>query len=152
MEITYLPADASDIAPILEQSLALVERYEDFATIDKEKVFAWLRRKTEKRIGEYTRILCDGETAGWIRACDHGEKLELDDLFILEPFQNRGIGSAVLRKYLTESEKPVFLYVFTRNTGALRLYERLGFHVREQVGETRLIMEQAPGKQESPLP
>ena len=152
MEITYLPADASDIAPILEQSLALVERYEDYATIDKEKVFAWLRRKTEKRIGEYRRILCDGETAGWIRSCDHGEKLELDDLFILEPFQNRGTGTAVLQKYLTESEKPIYFYVFTRNSGALRFYERLGFRVRERVGETRLIMEQIPGKQDSPLP
>ena len=145
MEITYLPADESDVGLILEQSLSLVERYEDFSTIDKEEVFAWLRRKTEKRIGEYTRILCDGVTAGWIRACDHGEKLELDDLFVLPPFQNRGIGTAVLQKYLAESEKPIFFYVFARNSGALRLYERLGFRVRERVGETRLIMEQTPG-------
>jgi len=152
MQITYLPADETDITPILEQSLALVERYEDFSQIDKEEVFAWLRRKTEKRIGEYRRVLCEGELAGWIRACDEGEKLELDDLFILPPFQNRGIGTAVLQKYLAESEKPIYFYVFARNTGALRLYERLGFHVRERVGETRLIMEQVPGKQESPLP
>ena len=144
MEITYLPADETDIAPILEQSLALVERYEDFSTIDKEEVFAWLRRKTEKRIGEYTRILCDGVTAGWIRACDHGEKLELDDLYVLPPFQNRGIGTSVLKKYLAECEKPIFFYVFSHNTGAIRLYERLGFRMRERVGETRLIMEQMP--------
>ena len=144
MEITYLPADETDIAPILEQSLALVERYEDFSTIDKEEVFAWLRRKTEKRIGEYTRILCDGVTAGWIRACDHGEKLELDDLYVLPPFQNRGIGTSVLKKYLAECEKPIFFYVFSHNTGAIRLSERLGFRMRERVGETRLIMEQMP--------
>ena len=144
MEITYLPADESDIAPILAQSLALVERYEDFSTIDREEVLAWLRRKTEKRIGEYRRILCDGETAGWIRAADEREKLELDDLFILPPYQNRGIGTSVLQKYLAESKKPVFLYVFTRNSGAIRLYERQGFRVRERVGETRLIMEREP--------
>ena len=144
MQITYLPADGTDIAPILEQSLALVERYEDFSTIDKEEVLAWLRRKTEKRIGEYRRILCDGETAGWIRAADEREKLELDDLFILPPFQNRGIGTAVLQKYLAEGTKPIYFYVFARNTGAIRLYERLGFRVRERVGETRLIMEQDP--------
>lgn len=144
MKITYLPADETDIAPILEQSLALVERYEDFSAIDKEEVFAWLRRKTEKRIGEYRRILCGWETAGWFRTCDHGDKLELDDLYILPPFQNRGIGTAVLEKTLAESTKPIFFYVFVHNTGALRLYERLGFRVRERVGETRLILEREP--------
>ena len=142
MEISYYPADESDIAPILAQSLALVERYEDFSWIDKEEVLSWLRRKTEKRIGEYRRILCDGVPAGWIRASDEGKQLELDDLFVLPPFQNRGIGTAVLQKYLAESEKPIFFYAFSRNSGALRLYERLGFRVRERVGETRLIMEQ----------
>ena len=150
MEITFLPADETDIAPILEQSLALVERYEDFSIIDKEEVFAWLRRKTERRIGEYTRILCDGVTAGWIRACDEGKKLELDDLYVLPAFQNRGIGTTIIKKTLSESTKPVYFYVFARNTGAIRLYERLGFRVREQVGDTRLIMEQNPG-QEKPL-
>ena len=141
MELRYLPADETDIAPILDQSRALVERYEDFTKLDQAEVLSWLQRKTEKRIAEYSRILCDGETAGWIRACDDGERLELDDLYILPPFQNRGIGTAVLKKYLAESEKPVFFYVFARNTGAIRLYERLGFRLRERVGETRLIME-----------
>lgn len=144
MEISYYPADESDIAPILAQSLALVERYEDFSWIDKEEVLSWLRRKTEKRIGEYRRILCDGVPAGWIRASDEGKQLELDDLYILPAYQNRGIGTAVLQKYLAESAKPIYFYVFTRNTGAIRLYERLGFHVRERVGETRLIMEREP--------
>ncbi len=144
MKTTYLPADETDIGPILAQSRALIERYEDFSSIDREAVFAWIERKTRKRIGEYVRILCDGETAGWIRVCDEGEKRELDDFFILPRFQNRGIGTAALKKFLCESEKPVFLYVFTRNTAAVRLYERLGFRVRETVSDTRVIMEQAP--------
>ena len=141
MELRYLPADETDIAPILDQSRMLVERYEDFSSLDQEEVLNWLKRKTEKHIAEYTRILCDGQTAGWIRVSDDGERMELDDLYSLPPFQNRGIGTAVLKKYLAESEKLIFFYVFARNTCAIRLYERLGFRLRERVGETRLIME-----------
>ena len=74
MQISYLPADETDIAPILAQSRALIERYEDFGSIDRDAVFAWMERKTRKRIGEYVRILCDGETAGWIRVCDDAFK------------------------------------------------------------------------------
>ncbi len=144
MKIEYLPADETDAASILEQSRALIERYEDFSSIDMDAVFAWMERKTEKCIAEYSRILCDGETAGWIRAHDDGEKLELDDLFILPQFRNRGIGTATLRKYLRESGKPIYFYVFSQNAGALRLYERLGFRVRETVSDTRVIMEQEP--------
>ena len=141
MDIQYLPAEETDIAPILEQSRALIERYETFADVSREEVFAWMERKTRKRLHEYRRIVCDGETAGWIRVCDEGERIELDDLYILPPFRNRGIGTETLQKCLCESEKPVYFYVFTENTGAVRLYERLGFRVTERVSATRAIME-----------
>ena len=141
MKIDYLSADETDIAPILEQSKALIERYEDFGSIDREMVFAWITRKMQNCIGEYTRILCDGETAGWIRAHEEGERLELDDLFILPRFQNRGIGTATLQKFIRESGKTISFYVFSRNVGAVRLYERLGFRATETVSHTRHIME-----------
>ena len=47
----------------------------------------------------------------------------------------------MLERCFAEAEGPIFLYVFMRNTGAVRLYERMGFRVREKVGETRYIME-----------
>ncbi len=150
MEIRCFPAEETDVAPILAQSRALLECYEDFKSLDREAVFAWMERKTRKRIGEYRRILCDGETAGWLRVCDHGDRLELDDLYVLPGFQNRGIGTTTLNKLLGESEKPVFLYVFTRNAGAIRLYERLGFRVRETVSENRAIMEREPCENRDP--
>ena len=145
MEITYLPADETDIAPILAQSRALIERYEDLVSIDRKEVFAWMARKTQKRIGEYRRILCNGETAGWVHVCGEGERTELDDLYVLPPFRNRGVGTATLRLLLRESDKPLFFYIFTRYTDAIRLYERLGFHVTETVSPTRAIMTREPG-------
>ena len=141
MEITYLPADETDIAPILAQSRALIERYEDLVSIDRKEVFAWMARKTQKRIGEYRRILCNGETAGWVRVCGEGERTELDDLYVLPAFRDRGVGTAVLRRCLA-CGKPVFFYVFTQNTRAVALYEREGFRKIETVSPTRCLMAQ----------
>ena len=66
--------------------------------------------------------------------------MELDDFYILPQFRGRGIGTAVLEKCIRESSLPIFLYVFTRNTGALNLYQRMGFRIAEQISSTRSIM------------
>ena len=45
---------------------------------------SWMRRKIERGIVSYTRILADGQTAGWYRLvpCDGG--MELEDFYLLE--------------------------------------------------------------------
>ena len=146
MVLTYVPAEHSDAGTIFSLSKALIDAYEDTAAIDYEKVLAWVRRKIETNIGTYTCILCDGQKAGYFRLCPAGGMTELDDLYILPEFRNKGIGTAVLRKCLGEAVLPVMLYVFTKNTGAMALYSRLGFRIQEYVGGTRCIMVRSPGE------
>lgn len=144
MELTFSPADAGDIEPIFSLSKDLIDRYEDLASIDYGKVLAWVRRKIEGNIGEYTRVLLNGEPSGYYRLCPAEGMMELDDLYILPRFQRRGIGTAVIKKCCGETNLPVMLYVFTRNSGAVSLYQRLGFRVTETVGATRCIMVKNP--------
>lgn len=120
------------------------DRYEDLASIDYGKVLAWVRRKIEGNIGEYTRVLLNGEPAGYYRLCPAEGMMELDDLYILPQYQRRGIGTAVIKKCCGETNLPVMLYVFTRNSDAVSLYQRLGFRVTETVGATRCIMVKNP--------
>ena len=96
------------------------------------KVLAWVRRKIEENIAEYRRILRDGIHVGYYRLAPDDDGRELDDLYIFPEFQNRGIGTAVIRQCCAQG--PVNLYVFTKNTGALALYRRLGFREIRQVG------------------
>lgn len=70
--------------------------------------------------------------------------MELDDLFILPDFRGRGIGSAVIRRCCEESALPVQLYVFQRNRGAFRLYERMGFRVVREINDSRYVMQRTP--------
>ena len=140
MKLKYEAATVADIEVLFGFNKALIDSYEDSSAIDYDEVLAWVRRKLEKRLYEYSRILCDGKLAGYIRVSEGGNEVELDDLYIISEYRGKGIGSAVLKGCVEKSDKPIFFYVFKKNTRAIALYERLGFVVDEKVGETRYIM------------
>ena len=144
MQLRFLPASEADIPLIYAQCVALVEAYEDMERIDRESVFAWLRRKIQSNIREYTCVWVQGQKAAFYHLSPGEDTWELDDLYVLEPFRNRGIGSAILKKCCEEASKPLFLYVFTGNRRAMELYRRHGFTVTETVGDTRCIMTRRP--------
>ena len=137
MNLQFLPAEKEDIPVIYAQAKNLIDNYEDVASIDYDKVLAWVSRKISSCIAEYCKVCLDGEVCGYYRLCQDGE---LDDLYILPLFQNRGIGSEILKKCINDSLNPIYLYVFSRNIRAISFYERFGFAVKERVGNTRLIL------------
>lgn len=141
MQITYETAAAADVEAIFAMSKALIDRYEDVANIDYDKVLQWVHRKIERFIGEYQRVQKDGTLAGYVHFSRDGERMELDDLYILPEYRGCGLGTAVIEKCCAETELPVYLYVFIRNEGAVRLYERLGFRIIETIGNSRHIMQ-----------
>ncbi len=140
-EIGYGPARPEDAEAILAFAEALVREYEDMARIDPAEVFAWMRRKVTGRIGEYVRVTADGKTAAYYRFAPAAGRMELDDLYVLPECRGRGIGSEIVRRCCAATDLPVFLYVFRGNGRAVALYERLGFRITEEVGETRLVMQ-----------
>ena len=59
-----------------------------------------------------------------------GSMLEIHRLYVLRPFQRRGIGVALLQQALSapsSAERPVRIDVWENNQDARRLYERFGF-------------------------
>ena len=139
MQLTYEPARPEDGPVIFGFAKELIGAYETDPKLDLEMALGWTKRKIEKRIDEYTRVLCDGEVAGYYRFAPDGDKMELDDLYVLPEYRNRGVGTAVLRRCLAQG-KPIYFYVFTGNARAVALYEREGFHKAEDVSPTRMIM------------
>ena len=137
MTLLFQPADTADIAVIFAQAKILIDSYEDVASIDYEKVLDWVYGKITTCISEYRCVIADGEKCAYYRLCEDGE---LDDLYVLPLFQNRGIGTEIMKKCIAESENNLYLYVFSRNVRAIAFYERFGFSIREVVGNTRFIM------------
>ena len=77
MELTYSPARPEDAPVIFGFARELIERYETDPDLDLIMALSWTRRKIEKHIHEYTRVLCDGEVAAFYRFVPDGEQMEL---------------------------------------------------------------------------
>ena len=95
---------------------------------------------------EYSIILHQGRPVGrfWIGRTP--EQIRLLDIAILPESQNRGVGAALLKSLLAESEAkglPLRHMVFKMNTAALRFYARFGFSPIEDVG-AYIHMERVP--------
>ena len=85
----------------------------------------------------YEVIFVDGEPAGRIWVGTDAEQIRLLDIALLKEFQNRGVGTLLLRRLMdeaVETNKLLRHMVFTLNNNAHRFYERLGFVVFEEVG------------------
>jgi len=91
-------------------------------------------RTTDPRSHEIIEVSARPAGCLFVEDCD--ACLELHRILLLPEFQNRGVGTRLIRELLSEAlatRKRVRLRVFRVNP-ARRLYERLGFRV---VGENR---------------
>lgn len=144
MLLTYQPADASDLDALFIFNKELIDQYEDLSQIPYQKVLAWVHQKLEQHIQEYTCIFADGKKAGYYHFSPMGpDTMELDDLYLFPAFRRQGIGTAVIQKCCAETNQPILLYVFQKNTGAIALYQKTGFQIQcttQNVSSTRYIM------------
>ena len=97
------------------------------------------RREYDARFpeAEYNVILVDDHPAGRIWIGRDAEQIRLLDIALLPEFQNRGVGTLLLRRLIDEARvagKPLRHMVFVLNNEAHRFYERLGFVVIEDLG------------------
>ncbi len=100
----------------------------------------------------YELILVDGTPAGRIWVGTDDAEIRLLDIALLSEFQNRGVGTHLLRQLMDEAvqtRKALRHMVFMLNDNAHRFYERLGFKTIEDVGGY-LHMEWRPGQQPRP--
>lgn len=139
--VYFEPAREEDILPILELNKGLIDRYEDCAAIDYDRVVAWVHGNIRERLNTFFRVIAEGETAGYFSLGESEGSLELDSLFVLPGFQNRGIGTQIVRHCQKQATDRLILYVFKENTSAFRLYQRLGFEIVGEARKTAYIME-----------
>ena len=139
--LSFVPATQEDVLPIFQLNKELIDRYEDTASIDYDRVMIWVEQNIRRQLPCFRRVIADGELAGYFCLAPSGEKWELDSLFVLKPFRNQGIGTKLLEYARKESKNQLFFYVFKNNVDAIRLYERMGFRITKEIHNTRYIME-----------
>jgi len=138
-------ADASDHAFLRELHQAayrdvVIRQFGNWVEADQDTWF-------EQQLGSPIQVIeLDGVPVGAVALHDAADHLFLAELQILPEFQNRGIGSAVLRAELeraTALARPIRLRVLLQNH-AVALYLRHGFTITSQT-ETHYLMAWEPG-------
>ncbi len=132
-----------------------MQQVTDWTPEQKEMFLHWQlqmqRRDYEARFPkglDYHIILFDGEPAGRLWVARTPEQIRLLDIAILPEFQNRRIGTYLLRNLIEESEQTGIALrhmIFKLNTQARRFYERLGFQLKEDE-RMYLLMERQPSR------
>ncbi|HSK74720.1 MAG TPA: GNAT family N-acetyltransferase [Pyrinomonadaceae bacterium] len=85
------------------------------------------------KIADGEIIVFEGQDIGFWWVIEKENEILLASIRLLPEFQNKGIGTGVIRDLLDKTNKPVSLQVLKVNP-ARNLYERLGFEI---VGETK---------------
>ncbi len=98
------------------------------------QVRGWDEAREEARFrrnfdAETTQVItANGLVVGFLGVREEDDHLYIAQAYIIPEYQGRGIGTSLIREVLA-GDQPVELWVMTSNTGARRLYERLGFRV-----------------------
>lgn len=126
-----------------------VEQKESFLRMQFE---AQTRYYTENYPGaEFQIILLEDAPIGRLYIHRRVNEIRIMDIVLMPEYRRRGIGSILLNEILKKAEAdnlPVSIHVERMNP-ALRLYERLGFRLREDKG-VYLLLEKKPPHLEQP--
>ena len=115
----------------------------EWAPGQKESFVRWQfdlqRREYETRYPDarYQVILVDDQPVGRIWIGEDEVQIRLLDIALMEQFQNRGVGTVLLKQLIAEAiakNKVLRHTVFVLNNNAHRFYERLGFVTIEDLG------------------
>ncbi len=132
----FAAVSRQDLPEIVRLNRQLIEDYEDFSSLDRNRVLGWMTQNLEENLPWFRKIQVGGRPAGYFCLKDG----ELDSLFVYPEFRRQGIGRAVVQ-YCQAQSPSLFLYVFRENTVALALYRRMGFVPVREAGTTRWIMQ-----------
>ena len=129
----FLQMTRGDGQEYMEQTLRLMEMsWSEYSQIfhTRGKVFA---------------IHKDNDLAGFYWIEERGDTLHLHGLILMSPFQGMGIGTTVLtmldNKFSGKVDK-IELGVYQQNTGAIRLYKKLGYQVTETLDDLHFFIMQ----------
>ena len=122
----------------------------------KPDVQELIRKDVQESIKD-TQMIMDGDkTIGMFTACmiDDGEWRYIGEIYLIPEYRGKGIGTSILKNEINKFDK-IRLQVATTNTGAIKLYESLGFKIVKEVDGQMYVMEYDATKetvQEAKLP
>jgi ribosomal protein S18 acetylase RimI-like enzyme len=132
-QVTLRPASGEDADLVFRITEACMKDY-------AERTWgSWDEERTRQSFVPATHeiVQYQGQDIGCIERSRASSKVSLNKLYILPAYQNRGIGTALMRQIMDDAgsaKKSIHLTVLLVNP-ARRFYERLGFVVTHSTAE-----------------
>lgn len=107
---------------------------EDIEEIEKESFNEpWLKEVYMKLIEKDNVFVygakADNRLVGFILIMDMIDVLEVIRIAIKKEYRRQGMGEDILREFISDSDKDIFLEVRTSNEKAIKLYKKIGFEL-----------------------
>lgn len=140
MKYSLINCSENDINTIVEYKCNNIFEYATDITIEeKNKIINYVIKDINEELHNFKMIIFDNKIVGTIGVIDYKDGKMIDEIFILEEYRNRGIGTDIINNILNKNNK-VYLWVYIDNIRAVKLYKRLGFKVKEET-DKRYFME-----------
>jgi ribosomal protein S18 acetylase RimI-like enzyme len=142
MQFTLRPATAADYPWLWRLKRLTMRKYveETWGGWDDAAQEAFFRRTY--RSDTVQLVIVDGQNAGLLHLEREPAAIFLANIQIHPDFQNRGLGTTVIRDVLASARAlglPVRLQVLQVNLAARQLYQRLGFQISSET-PTHVLM------------
>ena len=127
IDIKFTKADRSMIEDIYYTANSVVETYAPRDYYMKHDMMDAVYQRLKAKISDYTVVRYKGHDAAYFYMETGRDFAEIFDLYVFKDFRNLGLGTAIVRRCLTDTELPVIVKVFSDDIDAVRLFRRLGF-------------------------
>ena len=140
-----IKSNEEDIKKLIEYKKRTIYEYaENLSNEEIIKINNYVENNVPKLINNYYNIMINEKINGCllITAVDDGKLL--DEIYIEEEYRNKGIGTDIIKNILNENNI-VYLWVYKKNTKAIKLYMKMGFKIIKET-DLRYYMEYKEGK------
>ena len=140
MELKFVRASSEDIEDLyfrLKETLMYYQPYDN----DLEPELTRIYKRLKTHISDYTLVKYRGEKAAYYYFHEENGKMRIDDLYVLQRFRGRGIGSSVLRRCMSETELPIIAELYDADIRSMSLFRHHAFLRTDQLTIRKCIME-----------
>lgn len=129
MNYELVKSTIDDLDKLIEYKKSTVFEYADNLSSDEiNKINTYVEKEVLELLDNYYNIVVDGKKIGCLLLTDEKDGKLLDEIYLLEDYRNKGIGTSVINRVLNNSDI-VYLWVYKKNVKAISLYKRLGFNI-----------------------
>ena len=132
-------ATDNDIELLIRFKLFTILKYAKNLSKDEvNKINKYVRDSIYREVDNYKLVIVNKEIIGCILVSDLDDGKLLDEIYLVDKYRNKGIGSTLIKDVL-RNNPIVYLWVYKDNKEAISLYRRLGFLIYEET-DTRYKM------------